>query len=67
MILIPVGYKNRFGFPHQTVLQRYEAQHINWLSSAGQGAITVHLAKTGNTVESYRNKHGRYWHMKPGQ
>ncbi|MGR9043912.1 MAG: DNA internalization-related competence protein ComEC/Rec2 [Gammaproteobacteria bacterium] len=63
--LIPAGYKNRFGFPHKEILQRYEAQQITWLNAAEQGAITVHLKKSGREIHSQRREQGRYWNMKP--
>ena len=65
LALIPAGYRNRFGFPHNEVLQRYEAQRISWLNVADQGAIEVHLGKSGMELVSQRLEQGRYWNMKP--
>jgi competence protein ComEC len=60
-VLIPAGYRNRFGFPHPTVLQRYRQGGAQWLDSAAAGAITVVLDKQGKTVAAYRQTDGRYW------
>ena len=65
VVLIPAGYKNRFGFPHQAVLHRYSAEHIQWLNTADQGAIKVFLSENGLTVGTQRREQGRYWNMKP--
>ena len=63
--LIPAGYKNRFGFPHQEVLQRYAALGIEWLNIADHGAITMQLRRGGPEIVSQRLEQGRYWNMKP--
>lgn len=60
-VLIPAGYRNRFGFPHATVLQRYREIGAQWLSSADAGAITVMLDKQGKSVSTYRQTDGYYW------
>ncbi|MGR8936076.1 MAG: DNA internalization-related competence protein ComEC/Rec2 [Gammaproteobacteria bacterium] len=60
-ILIPAGYRNRFGFPHATVLRRYRQIGAVWLSSADAGAITVLLSNKGKRVSAFRETDGRYW------
>jgi competence protein ComEC len=60
-VLIPAGYRNRFGFPHPTVVQRYRQSGAQWLNSADAGAITVNLNKHGTTVSAYRRTDGHYW------
>ena len=60
VILIPAGYRNQFGHPHQDVLQRYRDLHVEWFNSAEDGAIEVTF---GNDlkVETWRTTEGRYW------
>lgn len=60
-VLIPAGYRNRFGFPHPAVLERYRQIGAQWLSSADAGAITVMLNKQGKSVSAYRQTDGHYW------
>jgi competence protein ComEC len=60
-VLIPAGYRNRFGFPHPTVVQRYRQRGAQWLNSADAGAITVVLNKRGKSVSAYRETDGHYW------
>lgn len=60
-ILFPVGYLNRYSFPHEEVKQRY--QQANLYDTAQHGALSVTLAdKIDGTPVSYRNKARQYWH-----
>jgi competence protein ComEC len=63
-VLIPAGYRNQFGHPHPSVLQRYQQAGISWLSSASSGAIDVKLDKTGSVVTSMRQTNSHYWNAK---
>jgi competence protein ComEC len=63
--LFSAGYRNRFGFPHPGVLERYSAAGVTTYSTATQGALTVRLSPSARTLaspESYRTKQRRYWH-----
>ncbi|MGR8951203.1 MAG: DNA internalization-related competence protein ComEC/Rec2 [Gammaproteobacteria bacterium] len=61
-ILIPAGYRNQFGHPHPSVLERYEGIGAKWLTSADSGAILVNLSNQLISVEAYRQKDKKYWH-----
>jgi len=61
LILVSAGYLNRFGFPHQRVLERYRKRSIPYFTTAEQGAITVKLAGATMSVESWREKQKHYW------
>lgn len=60
-ILIPAGYRNRFGFPHTVVLQRYQRREIDWLTTAAAGAIIMQTNKKRLIITASRIKAGRYW------
>jgi competence protein ComEC len=64
-VLIPLGYHNRFGFPHPDVLRRYHAYGVQVLDTANAGAISVELGSFA--PKSYRDTHGRYWNDPPAQ
>jgi len=64
MILIPAGYRNRFSFPHQPVLDRYKKLNMAWMNTADKGAITVELKNKQITVETMREDNGHYWNLK---
>ena len=53
VILIPAGYRNQFGHPHEEVLQRYRQFKFAWLDSANEGALHVSF-DNGLNIESWR-------------
>jgi competence protein ComEC len=65
IILIPAGYNNRFGFPHKSVVRRYNEQGIKWFETGREGAITLLLKGNGVTITRSRLELGRYWNEKP--
>ena len=60
LVLIPAGYRNQFGHPHDEVLQRYKSMQISAFNNSEEGSILVNLANVV-TVESWREQNGRYW------
>jgi competence protein ComEC len=62
VILIPAGYRNQFGHPHQEVLQRYQKLNINWYNNSDNGAIQASFNEHLNIV-SWRMAEGRYWNF----
>ena len=62
-VLIPAGYRNRFGFPHEQVLKRYRKINADWLNVAEQGALAVTMQEGKITVSGYRDSHGKYWNQ----
>ncbi len=61
-VFIPIGYLNRWNFPHPDVLKRYHAIQATVLDSAHSGSISVEPGVS--PPESYRKTHGRYWNAK---
>jgi competence protein ComEC len=61
--LFPVGYRNRFGFPHPAVVQRYLQGGATLLDTAQSGAIQVRLV-AGQELQAiaFRDQAQRYWH-----
>ncbi|MCK4493167.1 MAG: DNA internalization-related competence protein ComEC/Rec2 [Methylococcales bacterium] len=62
-VLIPVGYKNRFHFPHTKVLKRYQQQKITWFSTASSGMLTVSMLESGQKITSSRQQQAKYWNF----
>ncbi len=60
-VLIPAGYRNRFGFPHAVVLQRYRKRGIEWLTTAETGAVIVQTANNRLNIKTSRKEAGHYW------
>jgi competence protein ComEC len=60
-VLIPAGYRNRFGFPHLSVMQRYEKLQANIFSSANNGAISLKTDGAEMTQTLARQQQRKYW------
>ncbi|AIO41133.1 DNA internalization-related competence protein ComEC/Rec2 [Burkholderia cenocepacia] len=61
--VFPVGYRNRFGHPHRTVLARYAARGIPLPRTDRDGAVRFDVAPAGGgfAFERYRHAQRRYW------
>ncbi len=63
LVLIPAGYRNRFGFPDHRVLERYQTIGAKWLNVAETGALTVVANEETWQINRYRDSHGKYWNQ----
>ncbi|MEN8178373.1 MAG: DNA internalization-related competence protein ComEC/Rec2 [Pseudomonadota bacterium] len=62
-VLIPAGYRNRFGFPHESVVERWRLSGSNLLNTAEAGAVQFQL-EAGRPVSKpqlYRSTHQHFW------
>ena len=60
--LLPLGYRNRYGFPHSSVSERYRRKGIAMLNSSESGAISFILGRGELVASEYRKAARRYWH-----
>jgi len=67
LVLIPSGYRDRYGHPHAEVVARFATRAITVLSTAQVGAITVRLPASGPIVgpcvQRARVRH--FWQWRP--
>jgi competence protein ComEC len=63
-VLIPAGYRNQFGHPHQEVLDRYEKIKAQWLNTADSGAISLGVKDGLWQVQSLRATESKYWNYR---
>ena len=63
-VLIPAGYRNQFGHPHQEVLDRYQQIKAQWLNTADSGAISLGVKDGLWQVQSLRDTESKYWNVK---
>lgn len=63
-VVFSAGYRNRYGFPHATIRQRYEKIGAQIVDTIRQGAVSFLFdTETGMQQQAgYRLKHKRYWH-----
>ena len=64
-ILVPAGYRNRFGHPHPAVLARYRSIGARvWRTDEG-GMLRVELSPHTISISPYRLSSPRYWRTPP--
>lgn len=64
-VLIPAGYRNSFGHPHEKVLARYRSNRIASANTSEQGALTITFTKERQRLQKYRESEGKYWNWQP--
>ncbi len=60
-VLFPVGYRNRFHHPAETIVLKYQKNDIIRLNSASDGAISFSIGESISTPDRFRQKHGHFW------
>jgi len=60
-VLFPVGYRNRFNFPKQDIIDRYKAVGAIPLDTASSGAIEILFEEKGLKITQYRQRMRRFW------
>lgn len=61
-VVIPVGYRSRFGHPKAEVLARYAAAGSSVWRTDRDGAVQVLLKPSAVELSAWRDEHRRYWH-----
>ena len=64
--VISAGYRNRYGFPRQEVVETYREAGTRILATYGNGAIRFELREEAvGRPESFRRESARYYHEAP--
>ena len=61
LVVIPVGYRSRFGHPKAEVMERYRQRGIRILRTDLEGAVTLSFADGKVSAVTERPRHLRYW------
>ena len=62
VVLFAAGYRNRWGFPKEDVVQRWRTIGAQTYATPASGAIEILVAATGVTAPGeFRRDHPRYW------
>lgn len=59
--VFPTGYQNRFRFPKQGIISRYEARQVIMLNTARDGALLFNFSDQDMVISRYRQTHKRFW------
>lgn len=64
-VLYATGYRNRYHFPHPSVMATYDAMHVKQLNTAETGAIQFKFGQEKNILPPilYRQISKRYWYQ----
>ncbi len=67
-VLFAAGYRNRWGFPKEDVVERWRENGARTLATPQSGAISLVVSAAGITEPGeFRRDHPRYWRMRsPG-
>ncbi|MGH8640972.1 MAG: ComEC/Rec2 family competence protein, partial [Burkholderiales bacterium] len=62
VVIFPVGYRNRFGHPHQEIVRRYLDEGARVYRTDRDGALAMTIRSEGAiSVTPYRALYRRYW------
>ena len=59
--LLAAGYKNHYGHPHASVLERYEKRGIKVFSTIESGSVLLKVNSQGWRFIEYRQAQQRFW------
>jgi competence protein ComEC len=60
-VVFPVGYRNRFGFPKQDIISRYESRQVKMLNTARDGALVFKFEASDISFTRHRRQNWRFW------
>jgi competence protein ComEC len=62
LVLFPVGYRNRYRFPNQDIMRRYEIRGSRSYDTARDGAVLIRINQSGVAATVWRREARRFWH-----
>ena len=61
LVLFSAGYRNRYNFPNEDIIDRYESRGIHIYDTAVSGAILTRVEQSGISTGSYRQSFRHFW------
>ncbi len=62
MAMLAAGYKNHYGHPHASVVERYRSRAVDLYSTIDSGSILLKINAQGWQVLEFRQARRRFWH-----
>lgn len=62
LVVFPVGYRNRYRFPNQDIMRRYEIRDIRSYDTGRDGAVLIRVNQSGVAATVWRREARRFWH-----
>lgn len=65
-VLFPIGYRNRYHFPHPSVLAKYDTLNVKKFDTANAGAIQFLVKMNDATIQDpilYRKQQHHFWYQ----
>lgn len=61
LAMLAAGYKNHYGHPHRSVVERYDERGIELLSTIENGSVLLKVNSRRWRKVPYRQRHARFW------
>ena len=61
-VIVPAGYRNRFGHPRPEVVARYAATGARLWRTDRDGAVRIDMSPASLSLSAWRTEHRRYWY-----
>ena len=61
IVVFSAGYRNRFGFPKQDIISRYESRQVKILNTSRDGALLFRFEAADMTITRHRQQSWRFW------
>ncbi len=63
IVLYATGYRNRYHFPHPSVVSAYESMNVQEFNTVESGSMQFRIGMNGlqSAPFEYRKRHRKYW------
>ncbi|MCL1136990.1 DNA internalization-related competence protein ComEC/Rec2 [Shewanella pneumatophori] len=62
LVVFPAGFNNRYGFPKQKVVERYQQRNISALTTGVEGQVSIIFNQKSMQVRTYRADFAPFWY-----
>ena len=62
LVLFAAGYRNHYGHPHKSVVERYQKRNVKSLSTIDSGSIILNIKENDWHFNEFRKSEKAFWH-----